>query len=156
MSQNKSKTIVTHKHSNNTLTTLQHCWYRAANLTRIRESILVMIHKSSTRENHLLSLNHTVIVRVEIKFDSHKLEQNCTPLIWKHKPWNLKGLCTPVYWQQERFNQNTRPILLHTCMHNPNSAWLIFVLDLLTMLATLLQCCDDTYKKTSQGVICYN
>ena len=53
---------------------------RAANLTRIKESIPVMIRVASTYEYQLLSLNPIVIVMVAIKFDSRKLEQNCTPV----------------------------------------------------------------------------
>ena len=51
-------------------------WSRAANLTRIRESI----RSGSIFENQFLSLNHLVIVMVAIKFDSYNLDQNCTPV----------------------------------------------------------------------------
>ena len=46
--------------------------FRAAYLTRIRESISVMIRVASTYKNQLPSLNPTVIVIVAIKFDSCK------------------------------------------------------------------------------------
>ena len=52
---------------------------RAANSTRIRESILVMICAASTYENQFLSLNPIVIAMVAIRFDSRKLNRNCTP-----------------------------------------------------------------------------
>ena len=58
---------------------------RAANSTRIGESIPVMICLASTCQNQLLSLNLIVIVMVAIKFDSPKLEQNCTrEFIWSY------------------------------------------------------------------------
>ena len=50
---------------------------RAANSTRFRESIRV----ASTYESQLPSLNPIVIAMVAIKFDSHKVEQNCTLMV---------------------------------------------------------------------------
>ena len=50
--------------------------FRAANLMRIRELILVMICVASTTS---LIEFYLVIVMVAIKFDSCKLEPNCTP-----------------------------------------------------------------------------
>ena len=37
-----------------------------------------MIRVASTYENQLLSYNHVVIVTAAVKFDSRKLERNCT------------------------------------------------------------------------------
>ena len=55
------------------------CGHKAANSMRIRESIPVMIRVASTYENQLPLLNPIVIVMVAIKFDSRKLQRNCTP-----------------------------------------------------------------------------
>ena len=46
---------------------------------RIRELIPIMIRVASTYENQLPSLNPIVVAMVAIKFDSRKLERNCTP-----------------------------------------------------------------------------
>ena len=55
-------------------------YHRAANLTRIRESILAMIRVASRHENQVFSLNRTVNVTVDSYFDSCKFRPICTPV----------------------------------------------------------------------------
>ena len=55
--------------------------YRAANSTRIRESILATILVTFWYENQFPSLNCVLNVLVSIKFDSRKQQQICTPVI---------------------------------------------------------------------------
>ena len=55
---------------------LQSCSWKAANLTRITESILAAF----IYENQFLSLKH-VIILIAITFDSLKLEWICTPTL---------------------------------------------------------------------------
>ena len=53
--------------------------YRAANSTRIRESILAMILLTYRYENQFLSLNCAKNVSVSITFDSRKRRRICNP-----------------------------------------------------------------------------